>query len=472
MEHFKKNWTFYSFLLTLLIFASIVFVVSKKEKSGVTMLESIKAWGNVTIERYKLPNGLQVILALKSDSPTFAYYTWFNVGSRHEKKGKTGIAHFFEHLLFKESKNLKEGEFDRIMEANGANTNASTWVDWTNYYEVLPSDEEKVELVIRLEAERMQNMILNEKQINSEREVIKNERRFRVDNDVEGTMNERLDHLAYTTHPYGQPVIGWMEDISGLTLEDCIHFYKTYYAPNNATIVIVGNIHKKKTMEWIEKYYGEIPSSHISSETIPQEPPQTQERKLTIRRDDIDVEKVIYAFHVPRYKHEDTPALELLGEILFNGEGSRLYKQMIIEEEIASHVSGGMTDLKDPSLFQISVSMRKNQPIQKTHNRVFAAIEKIQKEGVTQKEFDRARNRFEMEYYHSLESVSGKARALGHYQIIVGDYKEPIHMMKRYQKVKLSDIQRVAQKYLVASNRSSVVALPAGKKAHKKKRNR
>jgi len=261
-----------------------------------------------------------------------------------------------------------------------------------------------------------------------------------------------------------------MEDISGLTLEECIEFYKTYYAPNNATIVIVGAINKKKTMEWIRKYYGGISSSHIPAETIPQEPPQTQERKLTIRRDDIDVEKGIYAFHVPAYKHEDTPALELLGEILFNGEGSRLYKQMIIDEEIASHVSGGMVDLKDPSLFQISISMRKNQPIQKAHNRIFAAIEKIQKEGANQKEFDRAKNRFEMDYYHSLESVSGKARALGHYQIIVGDYKEPIHMMKRYEKVKLSDIQRVAQKYLVASNRNIVVALPVSKKASKKKR--
>lgn len=436
------------------------------------MLESIKAWGNVTIERYKLPNGLQIILAVKPDSPTFAYYTWFNVGSRQEKKGKTGVAHFFEHLLFKESKNLKEGEFDRIMETNGANTNASTWVDWTNYYEVLPSDEEKVELVIRLEAERMSNMILNDKQINSEREVIKNERRFRVDNDVEGTMNEQMDHLAYTTHPYGQPVIGWMEDINGLTLENCIEFYKTYYAPNNATLVIVGNINKKKTMEWVEKYYGSIPSSQIPPENIPQEPPQSKERTLTIRRDDIDVEKVIYAFHVPQYKHEDTPGLELLGEILFNGEGSRLYKQMIVDEEIASHISGGLMDLKDPSLFQISVAMRKNQPIQKAHNRVFAAIEKIQKEGVTQKELDRAKNRYEMSYYGSLESVSGKARALGHYQIIVGDYKEPIHMMKRYQKVRLSDIQRVAQKYLVATNRSRVVALPAAKSASKRAKKR
>src|SRR3989338_2941784 len=466
----RKNGVFYAFIGILLSVILFVTFSKTREKMGFGMLEQVKAWKNVNITKYKHSNGLTVILAQQMSVPVFAYYTWFHVGSRHEKKGKTGIAHFFEHLLFKESKNLKEGEFDRIMEANGANTNASTWVDWTNYYEVLPSDEEKVELVVRLEAERMSNMILNEKQINSEREVIKNERRFRVDNDVDGTMNEEMDRLAYTTHPYGQPVIGWMEDISGLTLEECIEFYKTYYAPNNATIVIVGNIHKKKTMEWIEKYYGEIPSSQIAPESIPMEPPQTKERKMTIRRDDIDVEKVIYAFHVPQYKHEDTPALELLGEILFNGEGSRLYKQMIIDEEIASNVSGGMMDLKDPSLFQICVAMRKNQPIQKAHNRIFAAIEKIQKEGVTQKEFDRAKNRFEMDYYHSLESVSGKARALGHYQIIVGDYKEPIHMMKRYEKVKLSDIQRVAQKYLVASNRNIVVALPVSKKASKKKR--
>jgi len=445
-----------------------VFVMRKQEKtSGGVMLETIKAWGNVTIERHKLKNGLEILLALKPDSPTFAYYTWFHVGSRNEKEGKTGIAHFFEHLLFKETKNLKEGEFDRIMEMNGASTNASTWVDWTNYYAVLPSDEDKMELVIRLEADRMANMILNEKQINSEREVIKNERRFRVDNDVDGSMNEALDRLAFEKHPYGQPVIGWMKDIENLNLEDCIYFYKTYYAPNSATLVIVGNFNKQKTLEWIDKYYSPIPSSVIPKEELPEEPPQAKAKKLVLRRDDIEDEKALYAYHIPHYAHPDIPPLEILGEMLAGGEGSRLYKLMVIDQEIATQVSAGLNHLKDPTLFQISASMRKNQPIQKSHNRIFAEIKKIQEEGVSQKELNRAKNRFEMDYYHSLETVSGKARALGQYEIL-GNYKEAIHLMRRYQGVTVEDIQRVAKMYLQEPNRTMIVGLPKKVKKRRK----
>lgn len=454
----KRYWVLFPFLLLMAIGG--LWIACCKSLKGVTVTEKIKAWGNVSIEHLKFDNGLQVILALKPDVPVFAYYTWFDVGSRYEKKGKTGIAHFFEHLLFKESKNLKEGQFDHLMEENGAQTNASTWVDWTNYYEVLPSDEDKMELVIKLEAERMVNMILNEKQVNSEREVIKNERRFRVDNDVDGTMNEQLENLAYMLHPYGQPIIGWMEDINNLKLQDCIDFYQRYYAPNNAVVVIVGNFNKKKVIQWLHQYYGHLKSSQLQKLELQEEPSQQKPRELIIHRDDIDVEKALYAYHVPQYHHPDIPVIELLGEILFNGEGSRLYKKMIIDLESAASISGGVAHLKDPALFQISVSMRKGQPIQKSHDHIFKEIEKVQKQGVMQEELDRAKNRFEVDYYRSLETVSGKARALGSYQVVAGDYKEAIHLMKRYAAVTKEDIQKAAQTYLHNNNRNIVVALP------------
>lgn len=428
------------------------------------MKSSLKAWGNVSIEEYEFDNGLKAILALKPDVPVFAYYTWFNVGSRNEKKGKTGIAHFFEHLLFKESKNLKEGEFDHIMEENGAQTNASTWVDWTNYYEVLPSDDQKMELVIRLESERMVNMILNEKQVTSEREVIKNERRFRVDNDIEGTMNEKLEQLAYEVHSYGQPIIGWMEDISNLNLKDCLDFYQTYYSPNNATIVLVGHFNKDKVVEWLQKYYGPFKPSKLPELEIPLEPPQEKPRSLIIHRDDIDVEKGLYGYHVPQYSHSDIPAIELLGEMLTNGEGSRLYKKLIIEQEIVSSISAGVPHLKDPALFQISVSMRKNEPVEKAHDVILKELENIKQQGVTPKELNRVKNRFEVDYYRSLETVSGKARALGSYAIL-GNYQEAILLPERYKTVTVEDIQRVAKIYFNKINSSSVVAFPKETKA-------
>ncbi|OGQ13960.1 MAG: hypothetical protein A3B70_03845 [Deltaproteobacteria bacterium RIFCSPHIGHO2_02_FULL_40_11] len=460
MAFLQRAWFIVLFFVLTLFLVLWVGFFGKNIKGGVSMLEEIKTWGDVHISKYKLDNGLTVLLAVEKKSPVFAYYTYFNVGSRHEEEGKTGLAHFFEHLLFKESKNLKEGEFDRLMEENGAQTNASTWVDWTNYYQVLPVDAEKIELVVRLEAERLQNMQINEKQVTSEMGVVQNERRFRVDNDIDGTMNEALNRLAYEKHPYGRPIIGWMEDITKYNVQDCLAFYNTYYAPNNATIVIAGNIDPRKTMTLIQKYYGEIPASQIPEKEIPIEPSQTKEKRKKISRSDIEAEKALYAYHATAYDHPDTPAIELLSEILFNGEGARLYKQMIIEEEIASEVNAWFGHLKDPALFQISVSMRKRQPIQKAHNRIFAEFKKVQKEGVTQQELDRAKNRFEMSYYGSLGTVGGKARALGQYDVVFGDYKKAVKLMDRYQSVTLEDIQRVSQKYFVASNRSIVEARP------------
>lgn len=469
MESLRKHWT--AWLFIFLIFLTAIFATVRKiKKERKYMIEKTEAWGGVEITRHKLRNGLDIILALDKNVPVFAYHTWFNVGSRHEKKGKTGIAHFFEHLLFKETKNLKEGEFDRIMESNGAITNAATWVDWTYYHEVLPSDPEKMEIVIRLESDRMSNMILNEKQIESERGVIQNERRFRVDNDIDGVMNEKLDSMAYQMHPYGQPTIGWMEDISKLSLQDCIYFYKTYYAPNNATLIVVGNFDQEKVLGWIEEYYGSIPSSEIPERQIPKEPPQRSERRVSLERDDIDTEKAIYAYHATDYKHRDTPALELLAEILFNGEGSRLYKRMVIDEEIATQISATLPHFKDPALFQIAVSMRKGHAVKKADERIFKEIGKIQKEGINQKELDRAKNRFEMDYYRGFESVNGKARALGHYHIISGDYKTALHLLDGYQAVTAADIQAVSKNYLTASNRTVVAAAPKRGKAKEAKK--
>lgn len=452
-------------MLLRILMVICIFYTSCSDKKGGFMTDTINAWGGISIEKHELSNGLKVILAHDPNVPVFAFYTYFNVGSRNEKKGKTGIAHFFEHLLFKESKNFKEGEFDRIMEAHGASTNASTWLDWTNYYEVLPSSDETTELVIRLEADRMANMILNDRQVNSEREVIKNERRYRVDNDVDGIMSEKLDSLAFDRHPYGQPIIGWMQDIEGLNLQDCIQFYETFYAPNNATIVISGNFSKKKTLDSIQKYYGDFKSSLITKEHIPSEPDQTKLKKETIYRDDIDADKILIAYHVPNYAHPDTLGLEILSEILFNGEGSRIYKQLIIDQEIVNSLGASLPHLKDPALFQISVSMRKNHLVETAVDRIGKEIKKIQSDGITQKELDRAKNRFEMDYYHGLESVSGKARVLGQYQIVANDFKFPIDLMKKYQSITKEDIQRVASVYLQEKNATWIIAKPKKKKA-------
>src|SRR5579884_839742 len=243
--------------------------------------EDAHAFGGETLHRWRLGNGLTVLVLVDTSAPTVAYHTWFAVGSRHERPGKTGLAHLFEHLMFGETENLRAGVFDRKLEEAGAETNAATWVDWTYYHELLPAD--RVKLAVKLEAERMQRLVLREPQVASEKEVVANERRYRVDDDVEGSANELLYRTAFSRHPYGWPTIGWMEDIQGFTPEDCVGFYRTYYAPNNATVVVVGDVRERDLLLAIRDAYGGIPAQAIPPEDVFPEPPQLETRDVSVQ---------------------------------------------------------------------------------------------------------------------------------------------------------------------------------------------
>src|SRR5882672_10352091 len=242
--------------------------------------EGAHDFGGETLQRWRLGNGLSVLVLVDTRAPVVAYHTWFNVGSRHEQPGKTGLAHLFEHLMFGETENLAAGVFDRKLEESGAETNAATWVDWTYYHELLPAD--RVKLAVKLEAERMQRLVLREPQVASEKEVVANERRYRVEDDVEGLANELLYKTAFQRHPYRWPTIGWMEDIQGFTPEDCAAFYRTYYAPNNATVVVAGDVRERDLLLAIRDAYGDIPRSVIPSEDIVPEAPQLEERVVEL----------------------------------------------------------------------------------------------------------------------------------------------------------------------------------------------
>ena len=224
-------------------------------------LDGTYPFGEAPVVRYRLGNGLTLLFLEDTSAPVVSYFTWYAVGSRHERPGKTGLAHLFEHLMFNETETLKAGEFDRMLEENGAESNAATWVDWTYYYESLPAD--RFSLAVKLESERMGRLVLRDKQVASEKEVVANERRYRVDDDVEGAASELLYKTAFTTHPYHWPTIGWMEDIQGFTPEDCETFYRTFYAPNNAVVIVVGDFQEERLLGLIQKSYGPIPRSVI-----------------------------------------------------------------------------------------------------------------------------------------------------------------------------------------------------------------
>ncbi len=412
---------------------------------------------HLKVTKYRLSNGLKVILMEDHSVPILAYQTWFNVGSRNERKGITGISHFFEHLMFKETKNHKEGEYDRILEGVGGQINAGTWIDWTFYRANVPSNA--LDKVVELESDRMQNMIINEAQVNSEREVVINERRFRVDNSPQGSMYETLYKTAYTVHPHRWPVIGWMEDIKAITIEECREFYKTYYSPNNATIVVVGDIQPIETLKLINDAYGKIPASDIPPENLPVEPPQKAEKRVVLEKP-IPAEKLLVGYHLPNAHHKDFPALEVLSSVLFDGMSSRLYRRLITNEQIASQASGWVNELKSPGLYVVDISMRPNESAKKAEKALYEELDRLIQEDVPEDELDKVKTRIESSFWRHFTTVGSKARSLGYYETLSGDYRQLFEAIPELKKVTASDIRRVARIYFSKDNRTVVTGVP------------
>lgn len=409
------------------------------------------------IQKFQLSNGLGVIIMEDHSAPVFAYHTWFHVGSRNEKKGTTGIAHLFEHLMFKETKNTKEGEFDRILEEQGGKINAATYVDWTFYRESMP--KEAIHLIPGLEADRMQNMILSQEQLDAERDVVMNERRYRVDNSPPGAMYESLYSHAFHKQPYHWPVIGWMEDIQNISRNDCLEFYKTYYAPNNATIVVVGDVDTQEVLGHIEKAYAKIPSSTIPELKVNVDDPQTKEIVVEVQKE-ISSEKFLIGYRIPAADHEDFHALEIAHCILFDGRSARLQKILVNEKELATQVGGWVNQTKDPGLYIMDITMNPGKSLESALTIIDTESEKLGLEEVSVEELEKAKNRIETSFWSHFRTVDDKAESLGFHEIVSKDYKKFFHEVPELMKVKASDVKRVAKKYLQTHNRTIVKAYP------------
>jgi zinc protease len=410
------------------------------------------------IDRFRLGNGLTVLLVEDREAPVVSYHTWFRVGSRHEKPGKTGLAHLFEHLMFNETKHLPAGEFDRTFEAAGAETNAATWVDWTFYYENLPKDV--LELAVRLEADRMAHLVLREPQVVSEKEVVANERRYRVEDDVEGKVNEQLYALAFKKHPYHWPTIGWMRDIEAFTIADCRAFYRTYYAPNNATVVVVGDVDARHALGLIQEHYGGLSAARIPADPSVREPAQRRERTKTLRLPTA-TEKLQLGYRAPGLGDPDWAALTLANDILFGGRSSRVYRRLVDEEELASECSGSVAPFRDPGLHEMWLSMRPGQPASRGLERLEAEVERLRTEAPTEAEVDKAKNRYELGFLHGMETAGGKAEQIGFYETVLGDAGLIFERLEEYRRVTPDDVLRVARRYLDRSRRTTLTVLPS-----------
>jgi zinc protease len=414
-------------------------------------------FGTETVERWRLGNGLTVLTLVDSSAPIVSYHTWFNVGSRHEQPPKTGLAHLFEHLMFNETEHLAAGAFDRKLEENGAESNAATWVDWTYYHESLPG--ERVKLAVKLEAERMAHLVLREPQVASEKEVVANERRYRVDDDVEGAANELLYKTAFAQHPYGRPTIGWMEDIQGLSPEDCTEFYRTYYAPNNATVVVVGDIRERDILLAIRDAYGSIPGQAQVAEDIAPDSPQCAERVVSVRKPTA-TEKLLLGYKGPALGDADHAAATVLTEVMCGGRASRFYKLLVIEGEIASDVRAWASTFRDPGLVECSATARSGHTAEEMQAVIDRAVTALRTDIIGDDELARAKARLELGTWQQLETIPGKAEQIGFYETVLGDPSHAFQRVDAFRRCSASDVRRAARRYLVNEARTIVRVLP------------
>jgi zinc protease len=424
---------------------------------GKLTYERAHPFGGDVVHRWRLGNGLTVLVLVDASAPIASYHTWFKVGSRHEHPGKTGLAHLFEHLMFNETENLRAGMFDRKLEDSGAETNAATWVDWTYYHESLPAD--RVKLAVQLEAERMTHLVLREPQVASEKEVVANERRYRVDDDVEGAASEVLYKTAFVKHPYGWPTIGWMQDIQGFTPEDCVAFYRTYYAPNNATVVAVGDVNERSLLLAIRTAYGAIPSQTIPAEDIIPEPTQLEERSLEMHKP-TSTEKLLVAYKGPALGDADHTTLTVLSEILFGGRSSRLYRELVVEQELAIDLRGWVSTFRDPGLFECSATARGRRTTHELQAVMDQSFERVRNDVVGEEELARAKARLELGMLQQLETIPGKAEQIGFFESVMGDPAIAFDRVEAFRRCTASDLRRAARRYLVDHARTIVRVIP------------
>jgi|LNFM01.1.fsa_nt_gb zinc protease len=430
---------------------------AKSKRARVTREPSV-AFGAETIQRFRLGNGLAVLLVESHHAKVVSFHTWFGVGSRHERDGKTGLAHLFEHLMFNETKNLPAGTFDRKLESIGASTNAATWNDWTYYYEDLPSDA--LALVVALESERMKNLVLRKSVVDNEIGVVANERRYRVEDDVDGTVNELLYKTAFNKHPYHHPTIGWMSDILAFTPEDCKRFYRTFYAPNNARIIVVGDAKAPELLALVQKHYGDLASAELPTDGYDAEPEQLEERVERLVKP-TPTAKVAIGYKSPALAHHDNAALSVLCEALFGGRSARIFRALVTEAELATDLAASVSQFRDPGLFELYATAREGVTVEVLLAGIDHEIKSVISNPVTAQELERSIARQELGFLQGLESVGGRAEQIGFYDTVLDDPAGSLTRLTALRSVTLADVERVAREYLVRSRRTVVLVEPA-----------
>ncbi len=425
---------------------------------------TIKGWTpennlkiSLPVTKFVLENGLTVLLLEDHAVPMVSYHTWYRVGSRDESPGVTGAAHMLEHMMFKGAKKYDGKKFDHTLHENGITNNAFTSNDYTGFYENLPSD--KLELIMDMEVDRMSSLALNPEDLKSEKEVVKEERRWRVDNNPMGLLRELMMGTMFKTHPYTWPVIGYMKDIADYDVEKLRYFYSTYYVPNNAVLAIVGDFETAKVKKMIEKYYGKLPSKPLPEKTIVYEPAQKAQRQATLKKD-VQNSSFVVAYQSPKQGDPDMYALDLASNILGNGTSSRIHKRLVYEKQIATSAYAYNYSMKDHGMFAVGVNMKPGQGSEEALNVVYNEVYKMRNTKVTAKELEKAKTQVMKDLVDGLKTMDGKARALAVNEILTGSYETLFKDLERYQAVTVDDIKRVFEKYTQQTQRSIISLEP------------
>jgi len=414
--------------------------------------------GYIEYEEHTLDNGLRVVLSEDHSVPIVAVNVWYHVGSSYEEKGRSGFAHLFEHMMFQGSENVGKGDHMKYVSDAGGSMNGSTTEDRTNYFETLPSN--RLNLGLWLEADRMRSLAITEENFENQRETVKEERRQGIDNQPYGEAFLVSDTLGYDGWPYDHTVIGSMDDLNAAHVADVQAFFNKYYCPANAVLVVVGDIEPKKTMEMVEQYFGDIPAGEASVFPTWEEPFDKGERRRTIEAPKANVPALFATYLAPPHKDADSPALEMLNDLLCDGESSRLHKRLVKDEEAAFAVFGFVDGRMGPSQFRIIVASNAGVDIGTCEKLMDEEIAKIQNEGITPAELEKVRTQFKASFIEGRQTVMNKAENIHHYIRFHGDLSDINTDLDRYLAVTADDIQRVARKYLRADNRTMVIAAP------------
>lgn len=441
--------------MSRLVFATVLLAAA-----GLTSTSAAVRPPRLQYDISTLPNGLTLVLSEDHSTPIVHLQLWYHVGSKNEKPGRTGFAHLFEHMMFKGSRNLGPEEHTSVIASVGGQSNAYTTDDETVFWETVPA--QYLPLTMWLEADRMASLRIDDATFRNERQVVKEERRMRVDNQPYGRLNEIIYDQAFTVHPYKHPTIGSMIDLEAASIEDVRDFYRTYYVPANATVVIVGDFETAQAKQLATEYFGRVPKSDRAvPRDIPKEPPQTAERRVTLT-EPWPLPAVVVAHHITYDGHPDSYPLHVASKVLSDGQSSRIYQKLVYEKQLAVAAFGGANLIEDPNLFYAVAIVQPGQKPEDAIQALIGELDRLKTEPITEHELQRTKNQFARDYILGRESDQQKALQLAHAVVLHHDITTADGEFDIFQAVTAADVQRVANTYFTPENRLILTIMPSG----------